>query len=688
MTTSQHEPLDSDFARADTPKPKLNMVVFAGSAIGILAIAIWAIALPDNASTVLGNLVGWISDWFGWFYVLLATAILVFVLFIALSRYGRTKIGPDHSRPEFSTMAWASMLFAAGIGTDLMFFAVAEPVTQYMAPPSGEPETVAAAREATAWTLFHYGISGWAMYALMGMALGYFAYRRKLPLAIRSALYPLLGKRIHGPIGDAVDLAAVLGTIFGVATSLGIGVVMINVGLNVTFGITEGTTVQIVLIVVGVAVATISAVSGVDKGIKLLSELNVLLAVALTIWVLVAGKTEYLLNALVLNIGDFFRLFPDMTMQTFAYEDTGSWMSDWTLFFWAWWIAWASFVGMFLARISRGRTMRQFVLGTLIIPFSYILMWISIYGNAALDVIRSGDREFGESTMESPERGFYDLLQQYPLFGIVAFIATVTALLFYVTSADSAALVMANLTSRLDDPRQDGAAGPRVFWALATGLLTAAVLGVGGIPALQSATVIMGLPFAFVLVAVMLGLWCSLREEGTRSDSVRAAFPATLSSRSEPSDGRSWRARLSRALAFPTIAESDHFLDGEITSALEEVAAEIRAKGSEATVVAATDPEDDAPCVTLTVAPRDDSDGNPFSYSVHREAVAVPTYAGRARRGDDYYGRLEVHLNSGGQGYDIMDYTTTQLINDVLDQYERHLEYLRLSTPVAKKSAE
>ena len=693
VTSSVSEHDEQEFDREEADKPRLNLVVFGGSAVAILAIAVWAIVVPDNASSVLGHLVSWISDWFGWFYVLLATVVLVFVIFIAVSRYGRTKIGPDHSRPEFSTLSWASMLFAAGIGTDLMFFAVAEPVTQYMTPPSGQPETVDAAREATAWTLFHYGISGWAMYALMGMALGYFAYRRKLPLAIRSALYPLLGKRIHGPIGDAVDLAAVVGTIFGVATSLGIGVVMINVGLDVTFGIKEGTTVQIVLIVIGVAVATISAVSGVDKGIKLLSELNVVLAVALTIWVLVAGKTEYLLNALVLNVGDFVRLFPNMTLQTFAYEDTGSWMSDWTLFFWAWWIAWASFVGMFLARISRGRTLRQFIVGTLLIPFTYILMWISIYGNAALDVIRSGNREFGENTIAEPQRGFYDLLAQYPIFGIVAFVATLTALLFYVTSADSAALVMANLTSRLNDPRQDGSSGPRIFWAVTTGLLTAAVLGVGGIRALQSATVIMGLPFAFVIGAVMIGLLRSLREESTRHAGVQAAVPATLSSRTEPSDGRSWRARLNRALSFPSIAESDRFLSGPVTSALEEVAGEVRRRGTEATVVAEIDPEDDAPCVTLTVSAlthpdADDDDsasGAPFTYSVHREAVAIPSYAGRARRGNDYYGRLEVHLVSGGQGYDIMHYTQPQVINDVLDQYERHLEFLRLSAPATKK---
>jgi choline/glycine/proline betaine transport protein len=656
--------------------PRLNRVVFIGSAVGIVAVALWAIVWPERAEGLLGDLVGWTSSWFGWFYVLLATAILIFVVTIAFSRYGLIKLGPDHAKPEFSTLSWASMLFAAGIGTDLMFFAVAEPVTQFLAPPSGEGETVEAAREATAWTLFHYGISGWGMYALMGMALGFFAYRWNLPLAIRSSLYPLIGRRIAGPAGDAVDLAAVLGTIFGVATSLGIGVVMVNVGLDVMFGVTQGLTAQIVIIVVGVVVATISAVSGVDRGIRRLSELNVLLALALTIWVLVAGKTTYLLDALVLNIGDFVRLFPDMTMQTFAFEDTGTWMADWTLFFWAWWIAWASFVGLFLARISRGRTLRQFVTGTLLIPFTYILMWVSIYGNAAIDVIRGGDSEFGERTVEFPELGFYTLLEQYPAFTFIAGLATLTALLFYVTSADSAALVMANLTSRLTHPQQDAGPGPRIFWALTTGLLTAAVLSVGGIGALQSATVIMGLPFAFVMIAVMIGLLRALRTEGQRTDSGRTAMRSALSGRSIIPSGpdRSWRARLSRALDFPSPALANNALDGTVVPALREVAAEAERQGSEAIVTESLD-EDGNRYVELCIDPEAVTR---FTYQVHVRSVPMPTYAGRVSRGSDYHGRLEVYLSSGGQGYDVLGYSGTQLIDDVLDQYERHLEFLRL----------
>ena len=254
---------------------------------------------------MIGEAVGRVVDWFGWFYILLTSVVLVFVLYLAISPYGAIKLGPDHSKPQFSTFAWASMLFAAGIGTDVMFYAVAEPVSQYMAPPTGDPETIAAAREATVWTLFHYGISGWGLYALMGMALGYFTYRLNLPLAVRSALYPIFGRRVDGGLGHVVDTAAVLGTIFGVATSLGIGVVFLNQGLNILFGVPVGLGAQIALIVLAVGMAAVSATTGVDKGIRFLSQLNVILALGLAAYVLLTGRTSFILNAVVMNLGDY-----------------------------------------------------------------------------------------------------------------------------------------------------------------------------------------------------------------------------------------------------------------------------------------------------------------------------------------------------------------------------------------------
>lgn len=502
-----------------------NWKVLVPSAVLIGAITLWGIAAPESAQNALGAVATWIADSFGWFYVLLGAAVLVFVIILAASRRGNERLGTSDSKPEFKTFTWAAMLFAAGIGTDLMFFAVAEPVAHYMAPPSGEAQTVLAAREAIAWTMFHYGIVGWAMYALMGVALGVVAYRFGRPLIVRSALYPLLGKKTDGPIGDAVDISTVLATIFGVATTLGIGVVMVNTGLNVVWGVPISIAVQFAIVGIGVLVATWSAVSGVKQGMRIISLVTLWLALGLTLWIIVAGNTRFLLDALVQNIGDFFYFFPGMLMQTFAYEDTGTWMADWTLFFWAWWVAWASFIGMFVARISRGRTIREVVIGTLVIPFSYIVMWVSVYGNAALDLIRTGSTDFSQTTLEDSATGFYTMLQQYPGEFFVAGLATVVALLFYVTSADSAALVMAGLTSREPDPNQDAPAGRRVFWAVMTGALTLAMLLVGGVAALQSATLIMGLPFAFVLVAVMFGLHRVLQRTPTPQESLEFTAP-------------------------------------------------------------------------------------------------------------------------------------------------------------------
>jgi choline/glycine/proline betaine transport protein len=525
------------------------------------------------------------------------------------------------------------------------------------------------------WTLFHYGVTGWAMYALMGLALAYFAYRQSLPLAVRSALYPIFGKRIDGPLGHAVDTAAVLGTVFGVATSLGIGVVFLNVGLDVLFGIPVGNGAQIALAVLAVTMAAVSATSGVDKGIRILSQLNVVLALALAFWILVTGRTTFILNALVTNVGDFARTFPAKTLETFAFVDNDAWMSLWTLFFWAWWIAWASFVGLFLARISRGRTIREFVAGTMVIPFTYIVMWISIYGNAAIDRVRSGDADFAAAAQEFDGRGFYVLLEDYPATGVVTTVAVFVGLLFYVTSADSGALVMANLSSRLRSVQDDGAPWMRIVWAAVTGLLTIAMLLVGGITALQYVTIIFAVPFAIVLVLVMWGLLKALRVEARRKESAEHHLPTMLSARSARESRETWRARLARAVNFPDVEATQRHLAEVVEPALREVANELTARGVDSTV---TSDAEEVRWVEL----RTPSDQHPFVYRVQLTESPVPTYGGRIVGDRDRYARLEVHLDGGGQDYDVMGFTGNQVIHDCLDQYEQHLVFLRrLSEP-------
>ncbi|WP_445155990.1 choline BCCT transporter BetT [Arthrobacter sp. Hor0625] len=659
-------------------RTRVNKSVFIGSATGVVGITLWAILAKDNAEAVIGSLVGWVSTNMGWYYFLIVTAALVFVLVAALSRVGKTKLGPDHSKPQFGMFTWAAMLFAAGIGIDLMFFSVSEPVSQYLAPPQGEGSNPEAARQALVWTLFHYGLTGWALYALMGLALGYFAYRHNLPLSIRSALYPIFGKKIDGPIGHAVDIAALLGTIFGIATSLGIGVVQLNYGLHFMFGVPENLAIQIGLIALSVVMATVSVMSGVEKGIRRLSELNVVLAVALMLFVLFAGKTSFLLDGIVQNIGDVMSRFPAMTLDTFAYDRPTDWLNAWTLFFWAWWIAWAPFVGLFLARISRGRTIRQFVLGTMTVPFLFILLWISIFGNSSIDLIMNGNAAFGEAAMSNPERGFYSLLAEYPGVPVTAAVATFTGLLFYVTSADSGALVMANFTSHLKDADSDGPEWLRVFWAVATGLLTLAMLMVGGVTTLQNATIVMGLPLSLLLVFIMLGLYRALRVENSLNDSYRASLPGIISGRAggEQRGGRSWRQRLTRAMSYPGRRQTNRFVETIALPALQEVSEELRSQGAETVLSVARVESCGIDSIDLQLAMGGE---RPFKYQIYPVQYETPSYATRRADPEDHYYRMEVFSLEGSHGYDLMGYTKEQVITDVLDHYEQHLEFLHLN---------
>ncbi|MEI7209557.1 choline transporter [Pectobacterium carotovorum] len=661
-------------SEATTQRDRLNPVVFYTSAGLILTFSLMTMLFNQEANAWITHALNWVSATFGWYYLLAATLYIVFVIFIASSRFGSIKLGPEQSKPEFSLMSWAAMLFAAGIGIDLMFFSVAEPITQYMMPPEGQGQTIEAARQAMVWTLFHYGLTGWSMYALMGIALGYFSYRYNLPLTIRSALYPIFGKRINGPIGHSVDIAAVLGTIFGIATTLGIGVVQLNYGLKVLFQIPENLTVQASLILLSVIMATVSVTSGVNRGIRFLSELNVLLALGLILFLLFWGDTEFLLNALVLNVGDYINRFTGMTLNSFAFDRPTEWMNSWTLFFWAWWVAWAPFVGLFLARISRGRTIRQFVVGTLIIPFVFTLLWLSIFGNSALYQVIHGNLDFANEVMQHPERGFYSLLAQYPGFSLSASVATITGLLFYVTSADSGSLVLGNFTSRLGDINNDAPNWLRIFWSVAIGLLTLGMLMTNGVSALQNTTVIMGLPFSFVMFFIMAGLYKSLRVEDYRkASSLQTSAPMPISG----DDRLNWKQRLSRVMNFPGTTHTQKMLDNVCKAAMDDVARELRLRGASVEVNDLPPVEDERlNHLELLV---DLGDEQNFLYQIWPQRYSVPAFTYRARSGKSDYYRLETFLLEGSQGNDLMDYSKEQVINDILDQYERHLNFLHLN---------
>lgn len=665
-----------------SPSP-VNWPVFGGTAALIVAFVLFAAIWPSTAETVIFGAMAWVATNFGWYYVLTATIVVVFVLIVAFSTVGRTKMGPDHSLPKYNLFTWAAMLFAAGIGVDLMFFGISGPATNYLTPPDVPAGSDEAARMATIWTIFHYGIPGWAMYALMGMAFGLFAYRYHLPLSIRSALAPIFGRRIHGAVGHVAEIGATIGTIFGISVSLGIGVVFLNFGLSALFGIPNSMAVQIALMALAVFITILSTVSGVDKGIRRLSELNVVLALILMLWVLFSGQTHHLLNALVQNIGDFFSRFPSMMMNTFAHTDgaaelgyaSDQWMADWTLFFWAWWIAWSPFVSLFLARISRGRTLRQFVVGVLLIPFAFILLWVSIFGNAAMSFF--DDEKFLNLAVNQPESGFFNLLEQYPGAIFTVSLALLTGLFFYVTSADSGSLVMANMTSKPSRTDSDGAPWLRIVWAVITGALTLVMLFIDGVYTLQAATVMIGLPLSVLVYLVMFSLWKVLRTEKAGLESRQAALPALLTSRvREGGERGSWRQRLHKRMSYADEERARTFVDTVAAPAVEEVAAELTTLGAEVSCHRGAHPDSSVPFVDLVVSFPDAED---FKYQAYPVAYSVPSFAANLSTVRDVYYRLEIFSLLGSRGRDIMGFTKEQVITDVLDAYDAHIMYLTMS---------
>ena len=353
----------------------VNPNVFLSTVIIIAIFLAVVIFAPNSFELITHNLNQWITDSFSWFYVLSVAIFLILLIYIALSSMGEIKLGPDHSQPTYSNASWFAMLFTAGMGIGLMFFGVAEPVMHYVSPPSGQGETLDAAQQSMRITFFHWGLHAWAIYSVVGLALAYFAYRHDLPLKVRSALYPLIGKKIYGPIGDAVDTFATIGTVFGVATTLGFGVTQINSGLNYLFGVEQSSTTQVILIVVVSILASLSVFLGLEKGIKRLSELNLLLAVILLLFVFFVSSPIYLLQTTIQNTGQYISNLFSMTFNLYAYQ-SNSWIGGWTIVYWAWWISWSPFVGMFIARVSKGRSIREFIVGVLLIPSGFTLIWM------------------------------------------------------------------------------------------------------------------------------------------------------------------------------------------------------------------------------------------------------------------------------------------------------------------------
>ncbi|WP_115553531.1 BCCT family transporter [Xanthomonas arboricola] len=636
--------------------------VFIPTAAIVLLLLALSIFVPEKATTWFTAAKNWTANDAGWFTILSVAGFLVFVVGVAISGYGRIKLGPDHSRPDYSYASWFAMLFAAGMGIGLMFFGVAEPIMHYATPPTGTPESAEAARQAMRITFFHWGVHAWAIYAVVALALAYFAYRHNLPLRVRSALYPLIGERIHGPIGHAVDTFAALGTIFGLATSLGLGVMQINSGLNYLFGLEVSTLVQVSLIGIIILVATGSVVAGLDSGVRRLSEINMIMAVALLAFVLVCGPTVHLMQAFVQNTGMYASQLFSMTFNLYAYEPSG-WLGGWTLFYWGWWIAWSPFVGMFIARISRGRTVREFVVGVLLVPIGFTFLWMTIYGNSALFMVRSeGVQELVKAVSDDSSMALFEFLRHLPLTMFTSSLAVVLVALFFVTSADSGALVIDMLTSKGEE---ESPVWQRIFWALLVGGIAVALLIAGGLESLQAATIASALPFTIVMILMCWGLLKAMHLDATKRSISRDA-------RLLPGTSEDWRARLKLLAHNPVKMEVVAFIKDQVLPALQEVAVELRKQDLPVEV---TEGEDGR--AWLRVGHGEEMD---FFYSVRPQPYEPPTFALQDPRrpvseGTRHY-RAEVYLREGGQDYDVMGWPKVQVIHDVLDQYERHRQFL------------
>lgn len=651
----------------------MNPPVFYGAAILILLFAAVVIGFPQRAGEWLLAAQTWASQTVGWYYLLAMTLYLIFVVVTALSGYGKIKLGADHDEPEFSYLSWAGMLFAAGISITLFFFCVSEPLTHFLQPPQGEAGTQEAARQAMELLFLHWGLHGWGVFALVAMALAYFAYRHNLPLALRSALYPLIGKRINGPIGYTVDCFGIIATVFGLGADMGFGVLQLNSGLDYLYAIPHTHPVQMALIVLMMGAAISVAVSGVDKGIRILSDINMLLACSLLLFVLFAGPTQHLLNTLVQNVGDYLGHLPGKSFDLYAYGGPSDWLGSWTVFYWAWWIAWAPFVGLFIARISRGRTIREFVFGVLFIPLGFTLAWMSIFGNSALEQALGGASELGRVAIKQPSMALYQMLQNYPWSRAVITVTVLVSFVFFVTSADSGTVVLSTLSAHGGSADDDGPKWLRVFWGSVTALVTGGLLFAGSIDALKSAVVLTSLPFSLILLLMMWGLHKAFYMESQRQRARSHSLAPLMSGNGKRSGG--WKRRLSQAVHFPSRDEVYRFMNDVVRPAISEVSEVFREKGL--AVDAQLDPGNAS--LSLEIG---HGEQHRFLYQVLMRGYFTPSFA-RAGMGGLHlknrrYFRAEVHLAEGSQDYDLMGYTKEQIINDMLDQYERHLQFLHL----------
>jgi len=645
-----------------------NPLVIGATLFFVVLLVAMILIAPEQTQTLLNAAKSGIFANFSWFYVLAFSVFLGFLVILSVSSLGNIKLGNDEEEPEFGFLSWLAMLFAAGMGVGLMFFGVAEPLTHYLSDiTTGSAEHKQ--QEALLHTLFHWGIHAWAVYGTIALALAYFGFRYKLPLALRSCFYPLLKERINGKLGDLIDIMALLATLFGVITTLGFGASQLGAGLHQLGWISENSfSLQVVVIAVVMSLAIFSAISGVGKGVKILSELNLTLAFCLLIFVLVAGPTLYLLSAFSDNIGTYLSNLVQLSFKTYVYEQehTG-WFSGWTILYWAWWCSWAPFVGLFIARISKGRTIREFIFGVLVIPSMFGILWFTVFGNTAI-WLNDGEAAGTLGQMiSSPETLLFKFLDYLPLSGVTGLVSLVVISLFFITSADSGIYVLNNIASR-----DKSLAAPRwqaVMWGILMSVVAIVLMQSGGLANLQAMTLLVALPFATLMLLMCFSLW-----KGLNAD--KKYFDTKVNPTSIFWTGDKWKERLEQMMNQTQEKDILRFLKHTVLPAMRELRQELISK-YELSVQINTLFDQDEPAVELVIQKDLMRD---FMYGVK----SIGREVSEQLINDDNLPHIQhsmtyepyTYFFDGRVGYDVQYMDQDELIADMLKHYERYLSLL------------
>ena len=645
-----------------------NPLVIGATLFFVVLLVAMILIAPEQTQTLLNAAKSGIFANFSWFYVLAFSGFLGFLVILSVSSLGNIKLGNDEEEPEFGFLSWLAMLFAAGMGVGLMFFGVAEPLTHYLSDiTSGTTEHKQ--QEALLHTLFHWGIHAWAVYGTIALALAYFGFRYKLPLALRSCFYPLLKEHINGKLGDLIDIMALLATLFGIITTLGFGASQLGAGLHQLGWISENSfSLQMVVIAVVMSLATFSAISGVGKGVKILSELNLTLAFCLLIFVLMTGPTLYLLSAFSDNIGTYLSNLVQLSFKTYVYEQehTG-WFSGWTILYWAWWCSWAPFVGLFIARISKGRTIREFIFGVLVIPSMFGIWWFTVFGNTVIWLNDSDAAGTLGQMISSPETLLFKFLDYLPLSGVTGLVSLVVISLFFITSADSGIYVLNNIASR-----DKSLAAPRwqaVMWGILMSVVAIVLMQSGGLANLQAMTLLVALPFAMLMLLMCFSLW-----KGLNAD--KKYFDTKVNPTSIFWTGDKWKERLEQMMNQTQEKDILRFLKHTVLPAMRELRQELIGK-YDLSVQINTLFEQDEPAVELVIQKESMRD---FMYGVKSVGRDVSTQL----INDDNLSHIQhsmtyepyTYFFDGRVGYDVQYMDQDELIADMLKHYERYLSLL------------